>query len=280
MANDISDAWKASYADDVKLTFQRKGSLLLNLVRRKTGVNGSTHTFFTLGSGQATRKSRNGLVIPMNPAHASATATLVDRYAPEYVDKLDELKIGYDEKQELVSVGAWALGRAADQDIIDVLDAATTYKVAHGSANITLKKLMEALYDQVSNYGLFARNVDDDGQVTAVIGPSQWAELSKLQQFASADYVGPKYPLLSATSAKRWLNVTWIMHSGLSKATYRLVHFFHKNAIGHASGQDITTEINYVADRAAHLVNSMMSMGAVLIETAGVTQMECTDVLT
>jgi hypothetical protein len=42
------------------------------------------------------------------PTPRTATATLVDKYAPEYVDKLDEQKMTYDEKAELVNVGAWA----------------------------------------------------------------------------------------------------------------------------------------------------------------------------
>jgi len=185
MSNTISTAFVAAYAQDVKLAFQRQGSLLLSTVRRKTGVIGSTYVFQTLGKGTATTKSRNGLVIPMNPLHGTATATLVDRYAPEYVDKLDEAKMTYDEKAELVNIGAWALGRAADAQIIAVLDAATTYSVAVGTSNFTLAKAVEALYTN-----LFTRDVMDDGNVTFVIGPVQWGALMSIAQFASADYIG------------------------------------------------------------------------------------------
>jgi hypothetical protein len=274
MANDISDAFVKQYAYDVKLAFQRTGSLLLNTVRRKTGIVGSTQEFFAMGTGTATTKSRNGLVIPMNPTHTPVTATLADRYAPEYVDKLDEQKMTYDEKAALVSTGAWALGRAADQDIIDVLDAATTYDVAVGITNLNLDKIMEALYDN-----LFSRYIPDDGQTTFVIGPIQWSALMQIANFASADYVGPgNLPMNGPNQggSKRWLNCNWVMHSGLTKVgNVRTCFAYHKNAVGHASGQDITTEINYVPERVAHLVTSMMSMGAVVIEAAGIVHIHC-----
>lgn len=272
MANTISTAFVAEYGRDVKLAFQRQGSLLLGTVRRKTGVVGSTHVFQTLGKGTATTKSRNGLVIPMNPLHGTATATLVDKYASEYVDKLDEEKMTYDERAELVNVGAWALGRAADAQIIAVLDAATTYSVAVGTSNFTLAKAVEALYGN-----LFTRDVMDDGNVTFLIGPLQWGALMSIPQFASADYIGGgQGAMLGGSSGKRWLNCNWIMHSGLTKTgNYRYCYVYHKMAIGHASGHEISTEINYVPERVAHLVTSMMSMGAVKVDGEGITQIVC-----
>jgi hypothetical protein len=272
MANTISTAFQAEYGTDVKQAFQRQGSLLLGTVRRKTGVNGSTHIFQTLGKGTATSKSRNGLIIPMNPLHGTATATLVDQYAPEYVDKLDEEKIGYDERAELVNLGAWALGRAADQQIIDALDGSTTYDVAVGVTDFTLAKAVEALYEN-----LFTRDVMDDGNVTFLIGPQQFGDLMSIQQFASADYIGGgTAAMMGGSSGKRWLNCNWIMHSGLTKVgNVRTCFVYHKLAIGHASGHEISTEINYIPERVAHLVTSMMSMGAILVDAEGVTHIHC-----
>lgn len=51
MANDISDAFIKAYADDVKLAYQRGGSLLLGCVRRKTEVEGSTADFLRWDPG-------------------------------------------------------------------------------------------------------------------------------------------------------------------------------------------------------------------------------------
>jgi hypothetical protein len=72
-------------------------------------------------------------------------------------------------------------------------------------------------------------------------------------------------------SAKRWLGFTWFEFSGLPGAPADRTQFFwHKTAVGFASGQDVKSEINYVPPRVAHLATSYMSQGAVLIEPTGV----------
>lgn len=273
MANDISDAFIKAYADDVKLAYQRGGSLLLGCVRRKTEVEGSTADFFKMGSGAATTKSRNGLIIPMNPTHDTATATLADRYAPEYVDKLDEKKMSYDERQALVKTGSMALGRASDSDITAVLDAATTYSSGPGAAAFAITDVEIMLFG--SSYGIFGRNVPaDDGGLFVAIGPVQWGDLMQVAAFSSADYVKYENSFIRNTMAKQWMGATFILHTGLPKSgNNRSTFAFHKDSIGHASGQEIQTEINYIAERAAWLVNSMMSMGACLIDAEGVTRL-------
>jgi hypothetical protein len=76
--------------------------------------------------------------------------------------------------------------------------------------------------------------------------------------------------------AKQWLGATWIPHTGLTKTgTIRSCYFFHKTAIGHAAAAEITTDVTWHGDRAAHFVNSMMSQGACLIDDAGVVRMCC-----
>lgn len=55
----------------------------------------------------------------------------------------------------------------------------------------------------------------------------------------------------------------------------RNCYWYHKTAVGHASGSDVKTDITWHGDRAAHFVNNMMSQGAVLIDTAGVVSLRC-----
>src|SRR5437763_1722258 len=101
MANTISTAFIAQYNADVKLAYQRSG--LLRETVRKAVANGSTYIFQKIGKGIATDKARNGNVVPMNPTHATATATLVDKYAPEYIDKLDTIRENIDERGAMVT---------------------------------------------------------------------------------------------------------------------------------------------------------------------------------
>ena len=45
---------------------------------------------------------------------------------------------------------------------------------------------------------------------------------------------------------------------------------YHTTAIGIGVNSDVSTEINYVAEKVAHLSTSMMSMGAVAIDDNGI----------
>ena len=45
---------------------------------------------------------------------------------------------------------------------------------------------------------------------------------------------------------------------------------YHTSAVGLGVNSDVSTEINYVAEKVSHLATSMMSMGAVVIDDNGV----------
>ena len=45
---------------------------------------------------------------------------------------------------------------------------------------------------------------------------------------------------------------------------------YHTSAIGLGINAEVATEVNYVAEKASHLANSMMSMGAVAIDANGI----------
>src|SRR3546814_1639421 len=68
-------------------------------------------------------------------------------------------------------------------------------------------------------------------------------------------------------------------HTGLpGKGTASAVCFtYHKNALGHGSGADVTSDITWHGDRAAHFVNNMMSQGACLIDPEGVIEIRVDD---
>ncbi len=123
MANTIDQAFITQFESDVHLAYQRMGSKLRNTVRQASGVTGSTVKFQKIGKGAANTKSRNGDVTGMEVAHTNVTATLTDHYAPEYIDKLDELKTNIDERQAVAQSAAYALGRKTDELIIAALDA-------------------------------------------------------------------------------------------------------------------------------------------------------------
>ncbi|MCA8907281.1 MAG: hypothetical protein KDA64_05250 [Rhodospirillaceae bacterium] len=270
MSTSIDKAFVKQFEREVHEAYQRMGSKLRNTVRSKGEVRGSSTTFQKIGKGTAAVKSRHGQVPVMNLDHTPVECELSDYYAGDWVDRLDELKISFDERQVVANAGAYALGRKTDELIIAALDDAAVAEAEDGTTKLTETKVMAAL--EV----LGANEVPDDGQRYAIVGWRQWADLLGLEEFSSADYVGPDELPWRGTQAKRWLGTLWMPHSGLPLASdVRTGFWYHKTAVGHASGADVETDVTWHGDRAAHFVNSMMSQGACLIDPTGVVKLPC-----
>ncbi len=271
MATSIDQAFVKQFEREVHEAYQRMGSKLRATVRSKNGVRGSSTTFQKVGKGIASSKARHGQVPVMNLEHEPATCELADFYAGDWVDRLDELKTNIDERTVIANAGAYALGRKTDELIIAALTA--TPAVAGTGADALTKAKVLAAFERLG-----AADVPDDGQRYAVVGWKQWSDLLALEEFSSADYLGPDELPWRGTQAKRWLGTLWLPHSGLPlDGTVRRCFWYHKTAVGHAAGADVETDITWHGDRAAHFVNNMMSQGACLIDGAGVVAMPCAE---
>lgn len=270
MATSIDQAFIKQFEREVHEAFQRQGSKLRNTVRTINDVNGSTAVFQKVGKGTASTKSTHGMVPVMNLSHSTVETTLQDFYAGDWVDRLDELKVNVNERQVIANAGAYALGRKTDDMIITALDGATTNVIASGATGMTLAKVLSAFES------LGAGDVPDDGERYAVVGYKQWSDLLQISEFSSADFVGPgELPFQSITQAKRWLGALWMPHSALPLAgATRSCFFYHKTAVGHASGSDVKTDISWHGDRASHFVNNMMSQGAAMIDDIGIVKID------
>ncbi len=271
MSTDINIAFVKQFEREVHEAYQRQGSKLRVAVRTISNVKGSSVVFQKVGKGTASTKSANGMVPVMNVSHTSVECTLQDFYAGDWVDKLAELKINHDERSVIANAGAYALGRKTDDLIIAALSAASTHTIPDGNIGLTRDKVLLAFEK------LGGADVPDDGQRFAVIGWKQWSELLKIPEFASSEYVGPDELPYKNMQAKKWLGTTWIPMSGLpiDGNDIRSCFWFHRTAIGHASGSDVQSDITWHGDRAAHFVNNMMSQGATLIDGSGIVVIGC-----
>lgn len=264
MSVDLNESFVKQYEADVHAAFQRTGSKLRSTVRFKNDVKGASTTFQKIGKGVATVKARHGLVPVMNLDHTPIECTLYDYYAGDWLDTLDELKLGHDERDVIVSAGAYALGRKTDELIINAL-ATTTTTVGNGTAGLGKALILEAYAKLNEN------DVPDDGQRYCVVGVNEWNHLLNLSEFSNSEYVGDAHPWLKGTEARNWLGVNWIMHTGLPLSSgVRSCFMYHKNAIGHACGQDVKSDISWHGDHAAYFINNMMSQGTALIDADGV----------
>ncbi len=274
MTTTIDNSFVKHFQAEVHNAYQQQGSKLKNTVRFKNGITGTSTTFQVIGAQSANQKTeRNAQLTPSAVTHAPVECVLSDWYAGQWVDKLDELKVGHDERKVLATAGAYALGRKTDELIIDALTLATQVAGAN-TETLTKERILKAFQT------LNSKNVPDDGERYALVGPAQWNQLLLLDEFSNANYVGDAHPLLTGSESRKWMGINWIMHTGLptsgSGASAKTTCFiYHKSAVGLASGQDIATDITWHGDYAAHYVNNMMSQGACLIDENGVVKMEC-----
>lgn len=271
MSVSINQAFIKQYEADVHIAYQRMGAKLRNTVRSKTSTTGAATVFQKAGTGIAATKSRHGMVPVMNLEHTQVECALEDYYAGDWLDKLDEIKTNVDERKTLVDAGAYALGRKTDEMILAAaMGAGKTVGDYSGGLS---KGLLLAAFETLN-----AADVPDDGQRFGVVGPHQWNELLAIDEFASSDFASDAFPWLKGTESRKWLGITWLMHSGLPlSGAQRDCFLWHKTAIGHAIGAEVQSDITWHGDRAAWFVNNMMSQGACLIDGNGVVRIKVSD---
>jgi hypothetical protein len=272
MSISIDQAFVKQFQSEVHESYQRLGSRLRPTVRSKTGVRGISTVFQRVGRGIAATKARHGAVPVMTIDHTNVECFLQDFYAGDWIDKLDELKVNIDERAVVANAGAYALGRKTDELIIAALDGATRVVTGTGdladTAGLTRAKVLAAFEM------LGAVDVPDDGQRVCVVGWKQWSDLLGINEFASTQYVGDSELPWKGAQMKKWLGTTWIAHSGLPLAgNVRQCFWFHRTAVAHAVGVDVTTDITWHGERAAFFVNNMMSQGAVMVDAEGIVRL-------
>jgi len=261
MANTIDTAFIKQFESDVHLAYQRMGSKLRNTVRT-TNVTGNIARFQKIGTGSASTKSRNGNISPMELAHTTVEATMSDFYAAEYIDKLDELKTNINERQAVAQSAAAALGRKTDELIYAAMDAVGGTSIHDTSSALQVADIL-SLFETMGT-----QNVPEDGQRYLAMHPKGFADLFAIEQFASSDYVGPSsLPFAGGMTMKEFMGFKVFSTSAVTSGKNMA---YHTSAIGLGINADVSTEVNYVAEKASRLATSMMSMGAVGIDANGV----------
>ena len=262
MANTIDTAFIKQFETEVHMAYQRMGSKLLNTVRT-ANVTGSTVRFQKIGTAEATTKSRNGNVTPMELAHTNVEATMADFYAAEYIDKLDELKININERQAVAQSAAAALGRKTDNLLITAMDSGANSTQIHDTSSAVEKADLLSVFETFGT-----ANIPEDGQRYIAMHPKGFADLFLITEFASSDFVGDQnLPFAGGMTMKEFLGFKIFSTSAVAAGKSMC---YHTTAVGLGINSDVQTEVNYVAEKVSHLATSMMSMGAVVIDDNGI----------
>ena len=275
MSTNLSPAFVQLFEAEVHQAYQGAAQLR-GAARMRTGVVGDTVKFPKVGKGQASVRSPQTDVVPINGEFSQISVSLTDYVAAEYSDVFNQAKVNFDERQELAQLVGNAIGRREDQIIIDALNSAsaggTVAKtvVTSGSAassNLNVGKIIEA------------KKLLDAANVPAtdrhfVIHANNLAGLLGDERAVSADF----QTIQALVSGQIGTMMGFTFHvigdrdeGGLPKSSNDRTGFaFHKSALGCAVGIAPKTEINYIPEKTSFLITAMLSMGAGAIDTNGI----------
>ncbi len=263
-----------SFDSDVKVAYQGVKSLR-DTVRVKTGVIGSTHRFPKAGSGVATQHNRGNDVVAMNAGRSKVTATLEDWDAFDYEEMLDINKMNVNDRAIIVENTVNAIGRREDQIIIDALDAGSTTTKGDGTAALSISLLLQAKQELDEN------NVPEADRAF-IHSTTQLQQLLAVTEVTSSDYNVVK--ALVRGDLDTYLGFKFTMIGGRTEGglprpagVEQDSYAYHKQAVGLAIGKDMTTMVDWIAEKLSWQIGCVYSAGAVVIDAEGVVTIHTDD---
>jgi hypothetical protein len=282
MSKFLSSVARQEFDTQVKHAYQNAGKLRM-CVTNRTGVNGDIYKFRRMGKGLANQKASQADVTPMDITHNLISCILENWNAPEYTDIFDQAEVNFDEQSELASVIANAMGRRQDQLIIDALgnisaDAGTALSdIVVGATGFTVDKVRQAgaAFDGVGMGG--------DGRYIAW-NKTQKQQLLGSTEATSSDFMNVKALVngdIDTFYGFRFVLVEDRVEGGLpgGGSASATSFAFHRDAVGLATGIDIKSEINYIAQKTSWLCNGVMKAGSAVRDAEGVVKILSDDTL-
>jgi len=276
MVMQVSNQFIDSFDAEVKLAYQATKSLR-DTVRVKTGVVGSTHRFSTAGAGVATQHNRGNDVVAMNAGRDKVPVTLSDWDAFDYEDIMDIEKINFDDKKIIAQSTAAAMGRREDQLIIDALEAAIVAgnTVGAGTAAFSLTLVAEAaqLLDSLSVPSenrtlIYTAKQKQQFLSSTVVTSSDYNSVKALVAGDLDTFYGFKFKTIGART-----------EGGLPRAqgVEQYAFAYHKDSVGLAIGKDMTSMVDWIAEKLAWQIGCVYSAGAVVIDATGMVAINTDD---
>lgn len=259
---------------EVKQAYQGT-SRLMGTVRTRKNVEAATYRFPKMGKGLAQPRVYQTDVVPMNVGHDGAVATMSSWIAPEYTDIFAQKQVNFDERQELVKLVSSAMGRRLDQIIIDsglLPYNGNTIAVGVGGNNAMNMGKVRAIKEFFDDKG-----VPESDRHAAVSARCVNQLLGSLQ-VTSADYQNVRALVNGDVDTLCGIKMHMIetrAEGGLPKTgNNRTIFAWHREAVGLiCGGLDMSTTIDWIAEKQSWLVCGRMMAGAVGIDTDGILQL-------
>jgi hypothetical protein len=286
MAN-VTTAFVKQFAANIMHLVQQKGSRLRPTIMIEPGVVGEEASFDQLGTTKAQKKTTRNADTPLSqPDHARRWVTLFDYEVAKLHDKQDQLKMLSDPTSRYVQSGAWALGRAMDDEIIaaatgtartgktgsDNITLPSAQKVAHSSTGMTIAKILAAKEILDTN------EADEDEPRFMIVTAGQVTDLLNTTEVKSADYNTVK--ALAAGQIDTFCGFKFVrtQRLGTDSDSNRQVLAYNKSGILLAIAQDIVSDIGPRRDKSmATQVYLSLGVGSVRMEEERVVEIACTE---
>ena len=286
MSVQITTAFVEQYKSNVFHLAQQKGSKLRDAVRSET-VTGKSHFFERIGDTAALKRtSRHSDTPRVDTPHSRRKVTMDDYDWADLVDQEDKVRMLISPQSEYAQAGAWAMGRAMDDALIAAatgtayggvsggtsVSLPSSQKVVHGSANLTIAKLLDAKKILDEN------ETDPEEPRYLVCSANQLSDFLNINEVKSSDFNTIK--ALVQGEIDTYLGFKFIRSErlGLDSSSNRQVLAFCQSAIGLAVGSDIQTKISERADKNyATQVFLSMNIGATRIEDEKMVEIACTE---
>jgi len=286
MSTQITTAFVNQFSANVQMLSQQRVSLLRDAVDVES-VNGEKAFFDQIGSSAAVKRtSRHADTPVIDHPHARRMVTMSDYEWAALIDEQDKVRLLIDPASNYGKAAAAAMGRAMDTEIIAAAlgtaqtgkdgGTATTLpagqKIAHGSAGLTVAKLLSA------KETLDAASVDPSIPRTIVVSPKQVSDLLNTTEVKSSDFNTVK--ALAQGEINSFMGFNFITSNLLTTDGNgnRQVICFAQDGVKMAMGKEPMAKIDERADKSyATQVYYCQTLGATRMEEVKVVEIACTE---
>jgi len=286
MSTQITTAFVNQFSSNVQMLSQQMGSLLRTAVDSES-VNGEKAFFDQVGAASAVlRTSRHADTPLVETPHSRRMVTMSDYEYADLIDDQDKVRLLVDPTSTYSRAAAAAMGRAMDDVVITAAlgtsntgkDGSTStalpagQKIAHGSAGLTIAKLVSA------KELLDAASVDPSIPRFIVVSPKQISDLLNNTTVTSSDFNTVK--ALAQGEINSFVGFQFIVSNRLNTDSNsdRQVIAFASDGIKLAVGKEPAARIDERADKSySTQVYYCQSIGATRMEEEKVVEIACNE---
>ena len=286
MSTQITTAFVNQFSANVQMLSQQMGSLLRNAVDTES-VNGEKAFFDQVGQAAAVlRTSRHADTPLVETPHTRRMVTMSDYEYADLIDDSDKVRLLVDPTSTYSRAAAAAMGRAMDDIIITAAlgtsqtgkDGSTStalpagQKIAHGSAGLTIAKLVSA------KELLDAASVDPSIPRHIIVSPKQISDLLNNTTVTSADFNTVK--ALAQGEINSFVGFNFIVSNRLNTDSNsdRQVIAFAQDGMKLAVGKEPAARIDERADKSySTQVYYCQTIGATRMEEEKVVEIACNE---